>query len=124
MSDTLTTAITVLNTNDRPVFIFTDPAAGVTLSVLDSVLFRAAASDVDDSALVYRWYYDGALVAVDSSGADTTSFALGFPYGTSGTHSVRAEVDDGDLTGEFEWTVTVNSITLLPNRSTTILLAA
>ena len=94
--------VVVNNVNRSPVISAQSPSTPTFSLALNATQnFSVTASDPEGTALKYTWKVDGLLVAGNLATFSTT-------FVTIGTHTVRAEVFDGQATTVYTWTVSVN----------------
>ena len=94
--------ISVIIPNRAPEIYTVEPSnARVAVYAGDNKTFYIEAKDPDNDSLTYTWYLDGEKVG---EGQNYTYFATEEDFGT---HTLRVEVSDGDLTTSNTWTIDV-----------------
>ena len=88
--------------NSPPLIVNYDPLGDSILTEGQSQTFSVEATDSDGNALSYSWYVDEVL-----SAKDVASFEYTPGFGDAGSHSVRVDVWDGNLTDSHTWSVEV-----------------
>lgn len=81
---------------------------GLTLDENQNVDFSIEASDLNKDSLIYTWKLDGAYVA------DGEQYTYQTDYDSSGTHTVKVEVSDGNLSASKIWSVSVSNVNRPP----------
>ncbi len=107
-----TWSINITNKNQAPVIKTYSPIAdGMTLAELASQTFSVTAEDSDSDIMTYKWYLDNKVI----TGQSATSFNYQPDYNASGSHVLKALVDDGHGgTANRSWNVTVTNTNRVP----------
>jgi|GEM_PF-1885425 len=111
LSATANVSVIVTAVNDAPVFV----SVPLTAAEQDMLFtYEVQADDVDgDALLLTAPELPGWLMLTDHG--DGTATLSGMPgSGDAGSHAVRLRVDDGELTAEQPFTVTVNNANSAP----------
>jgi PKD repeat protein len=94
----------VNNVNRRPVISDKSLPENITMNETDVLNFTIKASDPDNDSLVYKWYLNNISV----NGSSTYRFATS--YSSSGNHTIRVEVSDGQEKDCADWNITVLNV--------------
>ena len=95
--------ITVQFPNQSPVIVSTSPEeTSVTLYVGDSQTFSIRAYDPDNDSISYTWRLDGSIVATG-----VTNYTYTATEDDLGSHTLVAELYDGEDVTKHTWTVSV-----------------
>ncbi|MEA1972966.1 MAG: GLUG motif-containing protein, partial [Candidatus Cloacimonadota bacterium] len=87
--------------NNAPVIDYFQPETELEISEEGEVQFSVTASDADNENLNYTWYFDNAEM-------DETTASYTYFFDTNGVYEVVCEVDDGELSVENSWIITVD----------------
>jgi len=104
LTATATVTITVNPINDAPVIDDYFPLENPTIQEKQSQKFNIAVSDVDDTDLEIKWYLDGKEIKTGNS------YEFLSDCNSQGTYEVKAVVNDGKLTDEHIWQLTVEDV--------------
>jgi len=104
-SDSCTQNVTVLNA--APVASIEPPSASVTVG--DSITFKAVASDANNDSLAYSWTVNGQPLA-----ANEPTITFGTEGRKPGQYTIGVAVSDGETATNASSAVTVNEV---PNQS-------
>lgn len=103
--DTERFTLTVLHVNVAPVIIAYSPALDSVITEGDTVEFSVTVQDIDVDTLAYTWYYDGTMVAADTTTDSVSAAVVVFPFGSLGAHAVKVSVTDGEFFADTTWNI-------------------
>ena len=105
--------VTVTHQNNAPVINFFSPLGNVTMLENTQQLFIITASDADNDALSVKWFLDDNLThqqPCQGGQQCNSSYTYQPNFFSSGVHSVRMDVSDGQASAQKQWQVTVQNV--------------
>lgn len=93
-----------LHQNSAPKITFFSPQEGPVVNEGERLPFGVEVSDEENDNLTFSWFLDGELVE------EREVYSFFADYFSSGTHSVRVVVSDGDLSVSKDWVLTIYDI--------------
>lgn len=100
--------LTILNQNLPPVINTWSPPDNLAINETEAMAFSVAARDPDGQQPAYKWFLDGAGIATGQDYTYTSSF------NSSGNHTIRVVVSDGELAVFRQWILTVLDVNRPP----------
>jgi len=105
--------VTVTHQNNMPVINTFSPLGNVTMLENTQQLFIITASDADNDALSVKWFLDDNLThqqPCQGGQQCNSSYTYQPNFFSSGVHSVRMDVSDGQASAQKQWQVTVQNV--------------
>ena len=103
--------VTVLNMDRAPEFTVTGDVA-LAIDEGNWINFFINASDPDNDAISYGWYFDGVKLTGESG--DNYTYTSDFDSADGNIHNVTVELMSGEFTVNHTWTLTVKNVNRLP----------
>lgn len=105
-------SVNVLNKNRKPEIISHQPdTLAIVIDEGETISFAVTAEDPDQDSLIYKWYFDSAVIGSEDS------YSWEIDYDMQGMHKVSVSVSDGEHSDSTEWIISVADVEVFPEIS-------
>ena len=105
--DSKSFSLIVVNVERELTIIAYSPELDTVITECDSVEFSVEVMYYNTSTIYYMWYYDDVSIQSGMASDSTITALIHFPFGSTGTHSVKAVVTDSKVFADITWNITV-----------------